>query len=101
MAWMKEIEEKKDFKALSSSISNSGYNFESLDFKIATGLWKILNGDFQKKLMNEERAHRQADPHFMMTGRQLAFRIFEHFKLPESRKIIRRDLPLRSKYAKR
>ena len=47
MAWIKEIEEK-GFEELSSSMSSTGISFESLDFKIATGLWKILKGDFEK-----------------------------------------------------
>ena len=83
---MKEIEVQKDITALSSSISSTGHNYESLDFKIAAGLWKILKGDFEKKLQNEERTNQLNDPNYMMTGRQVAYRIFEHFKLPESRK---------------
>ena len=56
MAWIKEVE-KKGFEELSSSMSSTGISFESLDFKIATGLWKILKGDFEKKILNEERTY--------------------------------------------
>ena len=69
-------------------MSSTGISFESLDFKIATGLWKILKGDFEKKFLNEERTYQRADPHYMLTGRQIAFRIFEHFQLPETRRKI-------------
>ena len=78
MAWVKEIEAKTNIIDLSSSISTSGYNYESLDFKIAAGLWKILKGDFEKRLQNEERTNQLTDPNYMMTGRQVAYRIFEH-----------------------
>ena len=57
MAWIKEIEAKTDITALSSSITSSGHNYESLDFEIAAGLWKILKGDFEKRLQNEERTN--------------------------------------------
>ena len=82
MMWIREIEEVTDIVPLSTSTSKSGLNFESLDIKIATGLWKILRGDFEKKLQIEERILQQSVPHAMLTGRQVAFRIFEHFKLP-------------------
>ena len=85
MMWVKEIEEVADIVPLATSTTKSGLNFESLDVKIATGLWKILRGDFEKKLQIEERILQQSVPHAMLTGRQVAFRIFEHFKLPAAR----------------
>ena len=85
MIWIKEIEIVTDITLLATSTTRSGLNFESLDVKIATGLWKILRGDFEKKLQIEERILQQSVPHAMLTGRQVSFRIFEHFKLPAAR----------------
>ena len=85
MIWIKEIEEVTDIHSLATTTTKSGHNFESLDMKIATGLWKTLRGDFEKKLQIEERILQQSIPHAMLTGRQVAFRIFEHFKLPAAR----------------
>ena len=85
MMWIKEIEGVSDLQSLSPTESKFGHKFESLDTKIATGLWKIMSGDFEKKLQIEERILQQTTPHAMLTGRQVAFRIFQHFSLPEAR----------------
>ena len=69
--------------ALSSSVSRDGYDYSSLDYKIAIGLWKIVKGDMAQKLNNEEAKYQRIRPDFMLSSRQIAFRIFEHFKLPE------------------
>ena len=85
MMWIKEIEVATDIQSLITPTSKYGQKFETLDMKIATGLWKILNGDFEKKLQIEERILQQSTPHAMLTGRQVAYRIFQHFSLPEAR----------------
>ena len=85
MMWIKEIEGVSDLQSLNPTESKFGHKFESLDMKIATGLWKIMSGDFEKKLQIEERILQQSTPHAMLTGRQVAFRIFQHFSLPEAR----------------
>ena len=85
MMWIKEIEEVTDIQSLNPATSRYGHKFESLDMKIATGLWKILHGDFEKKLQIEERILQQSTPHAMLTGRQVAYRIFKHFSLPAAR----------------
>ena len=39
-----------------------------------------------KKLLNEEKWQTKADPTRLLSGRQIAFRIFEHFTLPSAEK---------------
>ena len=85
MMWLKEIEAVTDIQSLAPTTDKARHRFESLDTKIATGLWRIVKGDFEKKLQIEERILQQSVPHAMLTGRQVAYRIFEHFKLPAAR----------------
>ena len=85
MRWIKEIEVVTDFEYLAISSTSCGPNYDSLDIKIATGLWKIVRGEFEKSLQVEERALQQRASYVMLTGRQIAFRILEHFKLPAGR----------------
>ena len=61
-------------------------NFEPLEFMISAALWKILKGDMHKKLLNEEKWQKKEDPIRILSGRQIAFRIFEHFTLPSAEK---------------
>ena len=75
-----------DCSTLRSPISKNGQDFDSFDFKMAPGLWEILKGDMERKLIIEDRKQRQNDPLHMLSGRQIAFRIFEHFTLPEAEK---------------
>ena len=82
LLWLHEIEEATDCASLFSTISKTGQSFESLDFKISVALWKILKGDMHRKLMNEERQQTKANPTHLLSGRQIAYRIFEHFSLP-------------------
>jgi len=57
-------------------------DFETLDTKVAAGLMNIIHGDFKKRVtMRDEQylvVHKQ-----MLTGRQLAFLMFQHFQINE------------------
>ena len=66
--------------------SRTGKNFENLDFKMSAALWKILKGDIHRKLQTEEKLQTKNDPVKILSGRQIAFRIFEHFSLPAASK---------------
>ena len=67
-------------------MSKGGRNFESLDFKMSASLWKILKGDMLRKLTTEERTQTKDNPVNVLSGRQIAYRIFEHFSLPAASK---------------
>ena len=86
LAWLHEIETAPDCLSLFSPISKTGKNFESLDFKMSAALWKILKGDMNRKLLNEERLQTKSNPINILSGRQIAYRIFEHFSLPAAEK---------------
>ena len=86
LAWLHEIETTKDFASLYEPTSKTGKKFESLDFKMSAGLWKILKGDIHRKLQTEEKIQTKNDPVKILSGRQIAFRIFEHFSLPAASK---------------
>ena len=42
VVWLREIELAKDCVEPMTPISKEGHDFESLDFKMASGLWRIL-----------------------------------------------------------
>ena len=84
MKWIRDIE-VLNFEELAISSAGYGLNYDSLDIKIATGLWKIVRGEFEKSLQIAERALQQKSAYVMLTGRQIAFRILEHFRLPAGR----------------
>ena len=76
--WILEIETAEDISDLPLD-----YNFESLEMKIETALSKILNGDFarQIRLLKEEMT--KLRPPVLLLGRQLAWKVFQHFNRPE------------------
>ena len=83
LAWASEVDEAKEVDQLRSSVyQGDGHraNFETLDTKVAAGLMKIMHGDFKKKVtMRDEQyqvIHKQ-----MLTGRQIAFLLFQHFQI--------------------
>ena len=84
MAWLQEIENTTDCSTLFSPTSKDGQDFSSLDFKIASGLWKILKGDMERQLINEDKKQRQNNLLRILSGRQIAFIIFGHFTLPHA-----------------
>ena len=53
---------------------------------MSAALWKILKGDMNRKLATEERLQTKNNPIHILSGRQIAYRIFEHFALPAASK---------------
>ena len=53
---------------------------------MSSALWKILKGDMSRKLTTEEKAQTEDNPMNILSGRQIAYRIFEHFTLPAATK---------------
>ena len=86
LSWLFEIETAPDCASLYSPVSKDGRNFESLDFKMSASLWKILKGDMLRKLTTEERTQTKENPVNVLSGRQIAYHIFEHFSLPAASK---------------
>ena len=83
LAWASEIDEAKEVDQLKSSVyQGDGHrvDFETLDTKVAAGLMKIMHGDFETRVtMRGEQyqvVHKQ-----MLTGRQIAFLMFQHFQI--------------------
>ena len=68
----------KSMDELTTSASMTGDpipDFENLDFKIASGLGKILTGNFKKQVHTAEgKAHSKKRS---LTGRQIAWMIYE------------------------
>ena len=86
LSWLLEIETAPDCTSLLNSTSKTGKNFEKIDFKMSAALWKILKGDMNRKLITEEKAQTKNDQMNILTGRQIAYRIFEYFTLPAATK---------------
>ena len=42
------------------------------------------DGDMHRKLLNEERQQTKTNPIHSLSGRQIAYRMFEHFSLPRA-----------------
>ena len=85
LKWISEVDQASDISDLSSSGSIFGltfWDFETLDFKIATALGKIIHGDIERRI-NIEDERQQIATGKMLTGRQIAFQIFSHFKVTE------------------
>ena len=74
------------FASLCNPVSKDGRNCESFDFKMSAALWKILKGDMLRKLNTEEKAQTKENPVNLLSGRQIAYRIFEYFTLPAASK---------------
>ena len=76
-----EVEDATSIADLISSASTTGksiLDFENLDFKIASGLCKILTGNF-KKTSHHSRRKVPAEK-ISLTGRQIAWMIYDFFK---------------------
>ena len=75
--WINEIEEADTMDEL----AESGL-FPLLDSKIASGLSEILNGEFQRQVqvLDEKAAIKGR----MLKGRQIAWLIYQHFRLSEA-----------------
>ena len=54
-------------------------NFEGLDSETASGLKKILNGHFKRRVLTQEQAAQREER--FLTGRQVAWMIYEYFKV--------------------
>jgi hypothetical protein len=75
--WISQVESAKSWKEL----NNSG-EFASLDAKLATALGNILTGELARQInVVEERLALQMK---MIKGRQIAWMIFEHFRITET-----------------
>ena len=81
--WMKEVEMVDSFDELKSSRSACGKFskiFDMLDAKVASALKKIIhNSQFKKKVTLEEQKAKKEDQ--CLRGRQIAFMIFDYFRL--------------------
>ena len=83
LSWVAEIEEARTIEQLHSSIylhEGTMINFETLDMKIAAGIMKVMHGDFKKRVTMKDEQH-QMQRKKMLTGRQVAFMMFQHFQL--------------------
>ena len=83
MLWINEIASAKSIAELKTSTTITRAvlqtDFEVLDSKKASGLKKITNGDFKRRVFIEgEDAQREKR---FLTGRQLAWMIYEYFKV--------------------
>ena len=83
LAWASEIDEAKEVDHLNSSVyQGDGHHvdFETLGTKVAAALMKITHGGFKQRVtMKDEQyqvVHKQ-----MLTGRQIAFIMFQHFQI--------------------
>ena len=75
-AWINEIEKATSWEELKSK---EGDEYETLNAKIAAGSSDVLHGEFQRKInVMEERAAIKGE---MINGRQIAWMIYDHFKL--------------------
>ena len=83
MLWTKEVEMVGSLEELKSSRSFVERIFpttEMLDAKIASALNKIIqNSQFKKKVSLEEQKAQKEDR--FLRGRQIAFMIYDHFRL--------------------
>ena len=82
LAWASEIDEAKEVDQLKSSVyQGDGHHvdFETLDIKVAAGLMKIMHGDFKKRVTMKDEQY-QVVRKQMLTGRQIAFIMFQHFQ---------------------
>ena len=86
LKWAIEVEEATSLEQLASSLYRDEHgtvvDFETLDFKIASGLMKVMQGDFKKRISMDDEEH-QLRFGRMLTGRQIWWKIFQHFKISE------------------
>ena len=86
MIWVSEIESAKSIAELKTSYSITQAkvqtNFEVPDSEIASGLKKIINGDFKRRVFIQEEAA-QGEKR-SLTGRQIACMICEYFEVSDT-----------------
>ena len=86
LKWISEVDHAKCLEELMTSCSINDpdiEDFETLDGKISTALLKICHGLFQKKvLFEDEKFQKKHD--VTLTGRQIAWMIYHHFKISET-----------------
>ena len=82
LAWLYEMNDAKSYHDLINSTSKNGHNFATLDMKIANSLWRTMPRDLRRQVSIwdslQEKTYNK-----MLNGRQLAWIIFDHFKMPE------------------
>ena len=85
---MKMVESVDDIKSSCSIRGTPGPDFELLDARIASALNKIIqNTRFKKKVSLEEmKAHKEDR---FLRGRQIAYLIYEYFRVTGARNSIR------------
>ena len=71
MLWIGEVEDAKCIDDVITSASTTGDPIPDFDFKIASGLRKILTRNFKKQVINQKRDH--------LSGRQIAWMIYDFF----------------------
>ena len=94
MLWVKEVEMVDSWEELKSSRSPSGKNFpnfEMQDAKISSALNKIIQNSQpkkkKKKVSLEEQKVQKEDP--FLRGRQIAFMIYDYFRVTSAHETIR------------
>ena len=86
VVWMSEIESAKCIVDLKTPYSIIGQKFhtnlEFLDPKTASGLKKIINEDFKRRVFIQEEAAPKEKR--SLTGRHVAWRMYQYFKVRTS-----------------
>ena len=86
MIWINEIEFAKSTAELKTSNTIIGAklqtNFEALDSKIASGIKKIINGEFRRRVFTVEEAAQKEKR--LLTGMQVAWMIYEYFEVSDT-----------------
>ena len=86
MIWINEIESAKSIADLKTTYAITGAklqtNFDVLDSKIAIGLKKVINADFNRRVFIQEEAAQKEKRIFL--GRQVAWMIYEYFKVSDT-----------------
>ena len=84
-----EVEDAKsidEFITLASIFGNPIPDIKDLDFKIASGLWKILTGNFQKHVITDEdkaQSEKRAP-----NDKQIDWMIYDVFKISNDNEVI-------------
>ena len=95
MQWIKEVEMVDSVDDLKSSSSMRGIsmpNFEVLDARIASALNKIIhNSHFKRRISLEEQKAQKQDR--FLRGRQIAYLIYEYFRVTGAHRFCRELLP--------
>ena len=91
MHWIKEVEMVDSVNDLKSSSSVRGIqmpNFEVLDARVASALNRIMhNSRFKRRISLEEQQAQKEDR--FLRGRQIAYLIYDHFRVTGSQRFFR------------